>query len=92
MGILTRRHRSEKPPPHATEQGDHLDHFLSLQLRSHEPTLHALNSWFVLHDMPPFLGLVMMLRVWPWVPPSHSLLHFDQPDHRDITQSTGHLN
>merc|ERR1719379_3361266 len=44
MGILTRRHRSVKPPPHATEQGDHLDHFLSLQLRSHEPTLHAANS------------------------------------------------
>merc|ERR1719313_1206246 len=26
------------------------------------------------------------------VPPSQALLHFDHPDHFDITQSTGHLN
>ena len=49
MGIVTRRPRSEKPPPHATEQGDHFDHFLSLQFRSQEPVLHAFDSWAVLH-------------------------------------------
>jgi hypothetical protein len=41
--------------------------------------------------MPPFFGWTRMLRVRPWAPPSQSLLHFDQPDHFDITQFTGHL-
>jgi hypothetical protein len=90
--MITRRHLSENPPPHATEQGDHFDHFLSLQLLSQEPVLQGFDSWAVLHDMPPFFGLVMMLRVRPLVPPSQALLHFDQPDHFDMTQSTGHLN
>merc|ERR1719252_486996 len=92
IGILTRRHRSVKPPPHATEQGDHFDHFFSLQFRSHEPVLHGRDSWAVLHDMPPFMGCVRMLRVRPWTPPSQSLLHFENEDHLDITQSTSHLN
>jgi hypothetical protein len=91
MGMSTLRHRSWKPPLQATEQGDHLVHFLSLQLRSHEPVLHARDSWTVLHFLPPFFGFVTMLRVRPWTPPSQSLEHLPNLDHFDITQSTGHF-
>merc|ERR1719421_1212752 len=55
-GTVTRRHFSWKPPLHATEQGDHLLHFLSLQLRSHDPVLQLRLSWEVPHDVPAFLG------------------------------------
>ena len=65
MGIVLRRHRSDDLPPRATEHGDKLSYFLSLQFRSQEPVSHALDSWAVLHDMPPFFGLVRMLRVRP---------------------------
>merc|ERR1719161_2414177 len=41
--------------------------------------------------MPPFFGFTRMLRVCDSTPPSHSAVHFDQPDHADMTQSTGHL-
>jgi len=30
-------------------------------------------------------------QVWDRTPPSQSAVHFDQPDHSDITQSTGHF-
>merc|ERR1719156_429343 len=54
---------SVKPPPHATEHGDHCVHFLSLQLRSQEPVLHGRDSEAVLQDWPPFFGCTLMLRV-----------------------------
>merc|ERR1719439_71370 len=70
IGMSTRRHRSWKPPPHATEQGDHFDHFLSRQFLSQEPVLHGRDSEAVLQAFPPFLGLTRTLRVRPWTPPS----------------------
>ena len=75
----------------ATEQGDQEVHSLSLLLRSHEPVLHALDSRAVLHFLPPFFDFVMVLRAWPWTPPSPSLDHLLHEGHLDITQSTGHL-
>merc|ERR1719375_2316299 len=81
IGMITLLALSEKPPPHATEQGDHCDHFLSLQLRSQEPVLHGRDSAAVLHAVPPFFGCTNTLRVRPWAPPSQSLEHFDHPDH-----------
>merc|ERR1719375_370306 len=91
MGMITFLHLSEKPPPHATEQGDHFDHFLSLQLRSQEPVLQGSDSTAVLHAMPPFFGCTSTLRVRDRAPPSHSLVHFDHSDQVDIWQSTGHF-
>jgi hypothetical protein len=41
--------------------------------------------------MPPFFALVRIERVLNLVPPSQSFVHFDQPDHSDSTQLTGHL-
>jgi len=54
--------------------------------------LHGRVSWAVLQDDPPFFGWTRMLRVRDWAPPSQSLLHFENEDHLDILQFTGHLN
>ena len=65
MGRVTRLYFSWNPPLHATEQGDHLDHLLSLQLRSQEPVLHGRDSWTVFRDIPTFSGTDTMLRARP---------------------------
>jgi hypothetical protein len=54
--------------------------------------LHGLASLTAEQLLPPFLGFVKIDRVRSSTPPSQSLEHFDQPDHLDIKQSTGHLN
>jgi hypothetical protein len=95
IGTVTRRYLIWNPPflpLHATEQGDQLVHPVSLQFRSQEPVLHGRVSWTVLQEDPPFFGCTRMLRVRDCAPPSQSLLHFENDDHLDILQSTGHLN
>merc|ERR1719379_2652710 len=74
------------------EQGDHELQSSSAQSRSQEPVLHGSSSWTVSHDLPPFFAFVRTERVRIRTPLSHSFVHLDQPDHSDITQSTGHLN
>jgi hypothetical protein len=53
--------------------------------------LHASVSSAVLHEIPPFFGFTISERVRERTPPSQSAVHFDQPDHSDISQSTGHF-
>merc|ERR1719238_2718107 len=74
------------------EQGDQDVQSSRVQSRSQEPVLQGLPSLTAEHPLPPFLGLVRMDRVRSSTPPSQSFEHFDQPDHLDIKQSTGHLN
>ena len=62
-----------------------------VQLRSQETVSHARSSVGVSHSLPLFFGMTMMLRVLVFTPPSQSLVHVDDSDHRDITQSTVHL-
>jgi len=62
------------------------------QSRSQDIVLHGRASSTVLHICPPLDGLVKMLRVCPCTPPSQSAVHFDQPDHSDMSQLTGHFN
>ena len=63
--MVTRRHLSENPPPHATEQSDHFGHYLSLQFLSQAPVLHGLESWAVLQDIPPSFSIAMILAALP---------------------------
>ena len=91
VGINTCFARFWKPAPHATEHGIHGVHSSRVQSRSHDMVLHASVSSAVLQEIPPFLGLVISDRVWDRTPPSQSAENFDQPDHSDITQSTGHF-
>merc|ERR1719313_2103341 len=91
VGMITFRVRSWRPPPHAIVQNPQSVQLSRVQSRSHEPVLQDSSSWAVLHDSPPFLVLVMMERVRPRTPPSQSFVHFDHPDHMDISQSTGHF-
>jgi hypothetical protein len=53
--------------------------------------LHGLASLTAEQPLPPFFGFVRIERVRSSTPPSQSFEHFDQPDHLDIKQSTGHL-
>jgi hypothetical protein len=74
------------------EQGDQAVQSSRVQSRSQEPVLQGLPSLTAEQPFPPFFGFVRMDRVRSSTPPSQSLEHFDQPDHLDIKQSTGHLN
>merc|ERR1719359_2210423 len=74
------------------EQGDQDVQSSRVQSRSQEPVLQGRPSLTAEQPFPPFLGLVKIERVRSSTPPSQSLEHFDQPDHLDIKQSTGHLN
>jgi len=74
------------------EQGDHEVQSSNVQSRSHEPVLHGSASATAEQPRPTFFVFVMMDRVLCLTPPSQSFEHFDQPDHLDIMQSTGHLN
>merc|ERR1719237_131488 len=67
------------------------DQSSNLQSRSHEPVLHGRSSWTVSQPLPPFFGFVNTDLVFVSTPLSQSLVHFDQPDHSDIKQSTGHF-
>merc|ERR1719359_2272789 len=92
MGTTTWRHFSWKPPSHATEHGDQSVQGASSQSRSQDCVLHGTVSMTVLQDMPPFIGFTRMVRVRDLVPPPHSsLVHAENRDHSDSTQSTGHL-
>merc|ERR1719456_2190170 len=53
--------------------------------------LQGRDSSTVLQEVPPCIGLARMSRVRDSKPPSQSAVHFDQPDHSDISQLTGHL-
>merc|ERR1719171_736699 len=92
MGMSTLRMRSWIPPPQAIEHGSQFVHSMSVQSRSHEPVLHGCSSNVVSHSVPPFLGLVRIERVFPCVPPPHSLEQALQSDHSDCTQLTGQWN
>merc|ERR1719329_573538 len=91
VGIRTCFALDWRPPPHATEQGVQSVHRASLQSRSQDMVLQASVSSLVLQAKPPFFGLVTRLRVCERTPPSQSAVHFDQPDHSDMTQSTSHF-
>merc|ERR1719230_2077380 len=80
-----------RPPPQATEQGVQSVQRARVQSRSHDMVLHASVSSAVLQAKPPFFGLTMSERVRERTPPSQSAVHLDQPDHSDISQSTGHF-
>merc|ERR1719473_127013 len=80
------------PLSQAMEHGDHDVHSSRVQSRSQDPVLQGLPSLTALQPFPPFFGFVRIERVRSSTPPSQSLEHFDQPDHLDIKQSTGHLN
>jgi hypothetical protein len=73
-------------------QKPHFDQEASVQSRSQDPVLQPRISEALSHSLPPFLALVITARVRICTPPSQSLVHFDQPDHSETTQSTGHLN
>merc|ERR1719240_601250 len=88
---VTRLHFSWKPPLQATEHGDHLDHFFSLQLRSHDPVLQLRLSEEVPQFIPAFLGKTRIERVLLWTPPPHSAVQVEKEENFDILQSIGHL-
>merc|ERR1740138_1192542 len=79
------------PPPQATEHGVQGVQRARVQSRSQDMVLQASVSSAVLQESPPFIGFVIKERVRERTPPSQSAVHLDQPDHSDITQSTGHF-
>mmetsp|Transcript_123741 Transcript_123741/g.346551 ORF Transcript_123741/g.346551 Transcript_123741/m.346551 type:complete len:204 (-) Transcript_123741:1356-1967(-) len=80
-----------RPGLHAIVHGDHLLQRSNLQFRSQLPVLHASVSTGVSQNLPPWFGFTSTERVFCRAPPPHSFVHFDQPDHFDMTQSTEHL-
>merc|ERR1719453_1073332 len=86
---MTWRNFSLKPPSQAMVHGVQEVHFASLQFLSQDPVAHGLDSSTVLHAIPPFFGLTRIERVWDCKPPPHSAVHFDQPDHSDMSQLMG---
>merc|ERR1719453_52044 len=57
------------------------------QSTSQLPVLHNRSSPLAGHSLPPYSASVMTALERPCWPPPQSLLHLDQPDQSDITQS-----
>mmetsp|Transcript_73793 Transcript_73793/g.203695 ORF Transcript_73793/g.203695 Transcript_73793/m.203695 type:complete len:208 (-) Transcript_73793:1520-2143(-) len=91
IGTSTFLFRVVTPPSQAMEHGAQSDHSLKAQSRSQDSVLQFRSSVSVSHTLPPYFGFTNMDRVLPSMPPSHSLVHLDQPPQLDITHSTAHF-
>ena len=84
--------RSCTPPPHVALHVSQLPQSLSSQSTLQRCVLHARVCDVGPHGLPPFSGLLMMLRTRDWEPPPHVAVHVFVPQASQTcwTQLTGH--
>ena len=88
---VTVRARSRRPPPHVTEQGDHVAHAESTQSRAHghAVTEHTSLSLRVGQGVPPHAASVVAVRDRERMPLPHDTEHADHDAHAETTHATG---
>lgn len=67
-----------------------MDHSDITQSTGQAITLHSMVSEVSPQALPTNAASTVMLRVLVWDPPPHVLVHAENSDHSDKTQSTGH--